>query len=110
MAFLPIMVALEEGKKAVLTEVDLQGMYLQKNELNPHGLKAALAPVILESYQGGIGDMNTLAEKRANYIAEVNGTRSFPWRTIIISNEDKELLNNDMIQKLAEPSRIADES
>jgi alpha-glucosidase len=113
MAFLPIMVALADGKKAVITEVDLQdypGMYLQKNEENLHGLKATFAPVILETYQGGIGNMNTLSKKRANYIAQVEGNRSFPWRTIIISSEDKELLNNDMVQKLAEPSRITDES
>ena len=56
MAFFPIMVELAHGKKAVITEADLQdypGMYLKKNSSNAHGLKAAFAPVILESYQGG---------------------------------------------------------
>lgn len=113
MAFLPIMVELADGKKAVITEADLQdypGMYLKKNDSNAHGFKATFAPVILESYQGGIGNMNRLAKKRADYIAEVEGKRSFPWRTIIISSEDKELSNKDMVQKLAEPSRIKDES
>jgi alpha-glucosidase len=46
--------------------------------------------------------------KRANYIAKTSGTRNFPWRAIVISELDKELLNNDMVQKLASPSRVTD--
>src|SRR5690606_22272581 len=38
------------------------------------------------------------------------GVRNFPWRAIIISESDKELLNNDMVQKLAAPSQIDDAS
>ncbi len=44
----------------------------------------------------------------AEYIAKTKGKRSFPWRAVIISTEDKELANNDMVQKLAPPSRLTD--
>jgi alpha-glucosidase len=113
LAFLPIMVELKDGKKAVITESDQQdypGMYLVKNDANNKGLKAKFVPVVLETYHGGIGEMDLLAKKRADYIAKTKGSRSFPWRTIIISEKDIDLLDNDMVQKLAEPSRIVDHS
>ena len=113
LAFLPILVELKDGKKALITESDLQdypGMYLVKNPANAQSLKAKFAPIVLETYHGGIGDMDLLAKKRADYIAKVNGNREFPWRTVIISEKDIDLLDNDMVQKLAEPSRISDVS
>ncbi len=54
--------------------------------------------------------LNLMVTKRADYIAKTRGTRSFPWRAIVISQNDKELLNNDIVQKLAAPPRIADVS
>ena len=51
-----------------------------------------------------------LVKERENYIAKVEGSRNFPWRCMVISEEDKELTNNDMVYRLAEPSRIDDNS
>jgi hypothetical protein len=53
--------------------------------------------------------MKNLAKKKINRIAKVKGTRNVRRRVIIISNEDKEILNNDTVQKLGEPPRIARE-
>ena len=54
--------------------------------------------------------LNLMVTKRADYIAKTRGTRSYPWRAIVISQGDKELLNNDLVQKLAASPRIADVS
>jgi len=54
--------------------------------------------------------MNLIPTKRADYIAKAKGVSNFPWRAVVISQHDKDLLNNDMVQKLASPSRIADAS
>jgi alpha-glucosidase len=59
---------------------------------------------------GGYENMNVIPTKRAGYIAKTTGTRNFPWRAVVISQRDKELLNNDMVQKLASPSRLSDVS
>ncbi len=45
-----------------------------------------------------------------HYIDSTNGTRSFPWRVIAISEQDKDLLNNDIVQKLASAPRLPDYS
>ncbi|MDR1121515.1 MAG: glycoside hydrolase family 97 catalytic domain-containing protein, partial [Dysgonamonadaceae bacterium] len=47
---------------------------------------------------------------RYDYIASVTGSRLFPWRVFILSNDDKSLLNNELVYLLAEPCRLTDAS
>ncbi len=111
-AFLPMMVDVGNGKKAVILDADLEeypGMYL-KGAATGNGLSAEFAPYALEEKQGGYNKLNEMVTKRAEYIAKVQGTRSFPWRAVIISAKDADLLNSDMVQKLASPSRLTDVS
>jgi alpha-glucosidase len=108
LAFMPVLVDLGNGKKAAILEADLQdypGMYVTGQDR--HGLKGVFAPYPTEEASKGI---NYVVNNRANYIAKTVGTRSFPWRVVVISTEDKQLANNDMMQRLAEPSRVADVS
>lgn len=110
LVFLPVLVSAENNIKVVILEADLEdypGMYLNINQTRK-GFMGVYAPYPLESQLGGYGGINYIPTKRADYIAKTDGTRNFPWRAIVISQEDKELLNNDMVQKLASPSRIAD--
>ncbi len=108
LAFLPVLVDVGLPKKAVILEADLQdypGMYLTRGEGNSlHGVfsKYPTEEAVLR--------INYVVNKRADYIAKTSGTRSFPWRVIVISTEDKQLADNDMMQKLAEPSQITDYS
>lgn len=106
LAFLPVLVDLGNGKKAALLEADLQdypGMYLTGSSQN--GLHGVFAPYPTEE---ALQRINYVVNKRADYIAKTNGTRSFPWRVVVISTEDKQLANNDMMQRLGAPSEVAD--
>jgi alpha-glucosidase len=110
LAFLPVLVDVGNNKKVVILEADLEdypGMYLDMNQTRK-GLMGVYAPYPLESQLGGFGGINYIPTKRADYIAKTTGARNFPWRAIAISQSDKELLNNDIVQKLASPSRLAD--
>jgi len=110
LAFLPVLVDVGNNRKVVILEADLEeypGMYLNINQTHK-GFMGVYAPYPLEAKLNGYGGINYIPTKRADYIAKVNGTRDFPWRIVVISNHDKELLNNDIVQKLASPSRIND--
>jgi alpha-glucosidase len=110
LAILPLLVDVGQGKKAVIMEADLEdypGMFLNLNNTGK-GFKGVYAAYPLEVKVGGYENMNRIPTKRADYIAKVDGFRTFPWRIVAISEEDKNLLNNDIVQKLAAPSRIED--
>ena len=106
LAFLPLLV--EAGdKKVVVLEADLEdypGMYLDLNSTGK-GLKGVYAPYPAEARVVGL---NYIPTKREDFIAKTNGNRSFPWRIVVIAEQDKDLLNQDIVQKLASPSRIQD--
>jgi len=111
-AFAPVLVELANNKKAVITEADLEdypGMFLTNGKILT-GLSGDFAPYVLEDKQGGHNNLQAYVTKRADYIARTNGTRSFPWRVVVISTSDKDLLNNDMVYRLASPSRVEDVS
>lgn len=106
LAFLPVLVDAGNRKIEIL-EADLEdypGMYLSLNETGK-GFKGVYAPYPLDTYVKGI---NIIPGNRADYIARTNGTRSFPWRAVVITEQDKDLLNCDIVQKLASPCRLSD--
>jgi alpha-glucosidase len=110
LAFLPALVDVGNNVKVVILEADLEdypGMYLDVNRTRK-GFTGVYAPYPLEATLGGFGGINYVPTKRADYIAKTRGTRNFPWRAIAISRSDRELLNNDIVQKLASPPRIND--
>jgi len=107
LAFLPLLVDVGNGKKVVIIEADLEdypGMFLDVNQTR-QGFKGVFAPYPLEYKRVGI---NYIPTKRADYIAKTNGTRNYPWRAVVISEQDKDLLNVDIVQKLASPPLLED--
>jgi alpha-glucosidase len=54
------------------------------------------------------GDRNLYVTGTEDYIAKTLGTRTFPWRVFIISNNDGGLVESDLVYKLAPPCRITD--
>jgi alpha-glucosidase len=112
LAFLPILVDVGNPIKAVILEADIQdypGMYLTAGNQS-NSLHGVFAKYPTEETTGGYHNINFVVNKRADYIAKTTGTRSFPWRVVVISTEDKQLANNDMMQRLAQPSQVTDYS
>jgi alpha-glucosidase len=113
LGYLPSLVMLNGNVKTVLLEADVQdypAMFVRHNERVPFGIEATFAPYPVEEALGGFNRINYMVKQRADYIAKTKGTRNFPWRILVVSEEDKELLNNDMVQRLSAPSKIQDAS
>lgn len=111
LAFLPVLVKINDNIKAAILEADIEdypGMYLTNGKGN--SLHGTFAPFPLDQTAGGYANMNYIVTRRAEYMAKTDGTRSYPWRAVVISTEDKQLADNDMVQKLASPSRVADQT
>lgn len=112
LVFLPAMVELKDGKKAVITESDLEDFpgLLLRNETGKTGFSAIHAAYPKTEIQGGHNNLQYVVTEREKYIAKVQGKRNFPWRCIIISENDAELADSDMVYKLASPCRVSDVS
>lgn len=112
LAFLPLVVEGVNGKKVCITESDLTnypGMYLY-NRNGSTNLSGVFAPYPKDIKQGGHNMLQGEVQSAEPYIARYNGATNFPWRIIIVSENDKELADNDMVYKLATPNKLADAS
>jgi Glycoside hydrolase 97/Glycosyl hydrolase family 9/Glycosyl-hydrolase 97 N-terminal/Glycosyl-hydrolase 97 C-terminal, oligomerisation/Cellulase N-terminal ig-like domain len=114
LAFLPVLVDLGNERKAGILEADLEdypGMFLGAGSAaGGSGLAGRFAPYPLEEHRGGHNQLQSLVTRRADYLAVTAGTRSFPWRIVVCSDQDRELADNDMVYRLASPSRVTDTS
>lgn len=106
------------SRKVAITEADLEdypGMFLQRGKME-FSLEGAFAPVPRTTSISGSGPVDpgnleaVVTGDRYDYIAVTKGTRNFPWRVIAIVENDFGLADNDIVYRLASPSRIIDES
>jgi alpha-glucosidase len=111
LGYTPVLVVPLSNPKIGITESDLEdypGMFLEGTGFSK--LKGVFAGYPLEEQVSGDTYKQLKVTKRASYIARTTGTRSFPWRVLIIAKEDKELPGNDIVYRLGAPSRISDAS
>ncbi len=107
----PVLVIPEENPITAITESDLEdypGMFL--GGTGSSKLKGIFSgyPLEEQSTEGIFPQLKVT--RRATFIAKTAGTRSFPWRVLLIADEDKELPGNDIVYRLASPSRIGNAS
>ncbi|MCK4763309.1 MAG: glycoside hydrolase family 97 protein [Candidatus Aminicenantes bacterium] len=109
MCSLPALVAAKEGTKILITESDLTdypGLWL--NGGGNRSLYGKLPGYPLKVEQPRDRDVKVV--EYAGYLAKTKGSRSFPWRIMVIAGSDGELITNQVTFLLAEPCRVADTS
>ncbi len=111
--FLPLVVDAPQGKRISITESDLQdypGLFMHA-PMKAQQLKGYQAgyPASVEEHTGH-NNLQTIVKTREDYIAKVNGPRSFPWRVLTVARHDIDLANSDLSYLLAAPSKIKDTS
>jgi len=100
LSFTPAVLEATNGKKVCIAEADLMnypGMFLN-NSNNSNSLKGVFAPYPKELKQDSFKET---VVSRESYIAKYDKGTSFPWRVVIVSENDSELADNDMIFKLS---------
>ena len=109
--FSPLLIAPELGPKLLLTESDIEdypGMFVSATGKST--LVGKFAPYPLEEKMTEGEFPQYIVSKRADFIARTKGTRDFPWRIIAVAEQDNQLPGNDIVYRLASPSRIGDAS
>ena len=112
LAITPLAVCLPGGMKAIVMDAGVEnypGMFVKKGKA-AHSLVAEFAPYPTEQPVCGYARLNLVPTKRADYIAKLNGKQNLPWRAVVITEKDADILNCDMAQRLAPACRIGDTS
>jgi alpha-glucosidase len=110
-ALLPTLVSVQGGPKIAITESQLEdypGLYLVAGAAGGPALVGLFPQAALEETPKD--DRSVFVTRRADYLARTTGRRALPWRIVMIADDDRQLLLNQMVYNLAAPSRLADVS
>ena len=106
MTELPVLI-MGKNQKILFSEFDLcsyPGLFLKGNGDNSLTAIQPKNPLKAEDD----GDRRQRILKEADYIAKTDGTRTFPWRYMLITQEDGRLAENTMPMRLAQKCQIED--
>lgn len=106
----PALFTSQNGTRIVIAEsdvLDYPGMYIQRSGSTMHGLWANYPS---KTIMGSWGNFVSVVKERAPFLAHTTGTRNFPWRIVMATDDDKSLLTNELVYKLATPLRLKDVS
>ena len=102
---IPALVDRSDGIKVAITEADLRdypGMYLTASMNHPWELLGLFPAYPLQEEM--TSDRDVKVTERAGYIARTTGNRSFPWRVMVITEKDGDLVESQMVYKLSAPA------
>lgn len=105
----PAAVCTDGTAKAVIFETGVEnypGMYLVKGTGN--SLRAVFPPLPVKTETGGFNRLNIMPVERGSIIA--GRATVLPWRIVMVAEEDRQLIGNDITKRLGTKSRIADTS
>lgn len=111
-SYLPVLFRTESAGSGnvysiLMSEADLYDypcMFLRSD--GKGGLDAVFPKCPLEF--GEDGDRSVKILKEAYYIASTSGERTFPWRFMVISGDDRDIASNHMTDNLSSPCAIED--
>lgn len=108
-AYLPFYARTANGFSLAVAESDLHnypGMFVSGYEIGENSLKMRFPAYPAEVSVRGEQFKQELVTKRAGYIARTIGSREYPWRVFILGEKDKDLVNSDMVYRLASSCKI----
>jgi alpha-glucosidase len=109
MCYVPALVEVRDGPKVLITEADLEdypGLYLRGGGNESLYGKFPAYPLA----ERARNDRDVPVTKHADFIAKTTGRRSFPWRVLIVAEKDGDLIECQMVYKLAKPLQLDDTS
>lgn len=106
---LPTLICADNNTKILLTEADLRDYpYMLLSGTGKNSLSAIFPKVVLEAKDGKRPDRDELFEQYGEYIAQTKGQREFPWRVVIITENDGQLIESQMVYKLSSPCALTE--
>lgn len=104
--FLPVFVQSTPTVKVGITEANLHNypsLFLDRGNDYENFLNGTFEKYALTTRVGGFSNYSKLTDKEADYIAVTSGAREYPWRLMVISDDDRTFANCDLVYQLSNP-------
>lgn len=109
--FLPLVVQSTPRVKVLITEAglyDYPSLFLDRGNDYENFLNGTFEKYTLTTQTGGFSNYSQLPGEQADYIAITSGTREYPWRLLVISDDDRTFADCDLVYQLSKPNVIVD--
>ena len=103
----PMLVDLPGGGKMLLGEYnvrDYPGMFMLPDD--NHAVKPYFPLAVSKQHQGGHNNLQMIADEWHDYIARTAGSRTFPWRMMLVVDNETQLLTCDIPYSLADAPEV----
>lgn len=104
--YLPVFVQATPQVKVAITEAGLfeyPSLFLDRGNDYENFLLGTFEKYALTTKTGGFSNYSQLADQEADYIAVTDGTREYPWRLMVISDDDCVFADCDLVYQLSRP-------
>lgn len=107
---LPTLIDAGQGKKILISESALNDYPAMM--LNPGEKRGSIKSIFPKAPLkfGDNGDRSVKILEEADYIAHTSGSRTFPWRYFVLTENDGQIIENTMTARLADGCEIEDTS
>ena len=107
--YLPVIVQSTPKVKLAITEAglyDYPSLFLDRGNDYENFLNGIFEKYALTTKTGGFSNYSQLADKEADYIAVTSGAREYPWRLLVISDDDRIFADCDLVYQLSKPCEL----
>lgn len=111
--FLPMVVQSTPNVKVLITEAglyDYPSLFLDRGNDYENFLNGTFEKYTLTTKTGGFSNYSQLADKQADYIAVTSGNREYPWRLLVISDDDRTFADCDLVYQLSKQCELKETS
>ncbi|MFH0758465.1 MAG: glycoside hydrolase family 97 catalytic domain-containing protein [Bacteroidota bacterium] len=86
--------------------IDYPSLFLSRSPTNENCFHSVFEKFPLSVKAGGYNHFIDVPDKTADFIAKTKGEREFTWRVFLITDDDRDLVDNDMVFSLSSPQKI----
>ena len=107
--YLPIFVQATPKVKVAITEAglnDYPSLFLDRGNSQDILLSGTFEKYALSTKPGGYESVSEVADKVAEYIAVTSGIRDYPWRLLVITDDDRVFADCDLVYQLSKPCEL----
>jgi len=108
--YLPVIVQATSKVKVAITEAglyDYPSLFLDRGNDYENFLVGTFEKYALTTKTGGFSNYSQIADQLANYIAITTGKREYPWRLMVISDDDRTFADCDLVYQLSMPCALS---